>query len=73
MPTIEEAAGGPVIASVSIRHDPMDVVDSVMFHEPIDEIIISQARHPVERWFHVDLAHRLAHLKLPISTVDQSS
>jgi hypothetical protein len=69
LPDIEEAAGGPVIASVSIRHDPMDVVDAVMFHEPIDEIIVSQARHPVERWFHVDLPHRLAHLKLPITVV----
>ena len=27
LPDIEQAAGGPVIASVSIRHDPMDVVD----------------------------------------------
>jgi hypothetical protein len=72
MPAIEDAAGGPVIASVSIRHDPMDVIDAVMFHEPIDEIIMSQAPHPVERWFHVDLPHRLAHLKVPITTVDQT-
>jgi hypothetical protein len=72
LPDIEAAAGGPVIASVSIRHDPMDVVDAVMFHEPIDEIIVSQAPHPVERWFHVDFPHRLAHLKLPITVVDQA-
>ena len=70
LPAIEAAAGGPVIASVSIRHDPMDVVDAVIFHEPIDEIIVAQAPHPIERWFHVDLPHRLAHLKLPITTVD---
>lgn len=67
---IEDAAGGTVIASVSIRHDPMDVIDGVIYHEPIDEIILSQAPHPVERWFHVDLPHRLRHLKLPITTVD---
>ncbi|WP_228430915.1 hypothetical protein [Baekduia soli] len=72
LPDIEAAAGGPVIATVSIRHDPMDVVDAVMFHEPIDEIIVSQAPHPVERWFHVDLPHRLAHLKLPITVVDEA-
>lgn len=71
-PAIEAAAGGPVIASVSIRHDPMDVVDGVIYHEPIDEIILAQAPHPVERWFHVDLPHRLAHLKLPITTVAQA-
>jgi hypothetical protein len=72
LPDIEAAADGPVIASVSIRHDPMDVVDAVMFHEPIDEIIMSQAPHPVERWFHVDLPRRLAHLKLPITVVDEA-
>lgn len=72
LPEIEAAAGGPVIASVSIRHDPMDVVDAVMFHEPIDEIITSQAPHPVERWFHVDLPHRLTHLKIPITAVDEA-
>ncbi len=70
LPAIEAAAGGPVIASVSIRHDPMDVVDAVIFHEPIEEIIVAQAPHPIERWFHVDLPHRLAHLKLPVTTVD---
>jgi hypothetical protein len=72
LPDIEAAAGGTVIASVSIRNDPMDVVDAVMFHEPIDEIIVSQPPHPVERWFHVDLPHRLAHLKLPITVIDEA-
>jgi hypothetical protein len=72
LPAIEEAAGSAVIASVSIRHDPMDVVDAVIYHEPIDEIIVSVARHPVQRWFHVDLPHRLAHLKLPVTAVDEA-
>jgi hypothetical protein len=69
-PALEDAAGAPVIASVSIRHDPMDVVDAVIYHEPIDEIILAQPPHPVQRWFHVDLPHRLAHLKLPITSVE---
>ena len=73
LPTLEEAAGSSVIASVSIRHDPMDVVDSVISHEPVDEIILSQSAHPVQRWFHVDLPHRLAHLDLPITAVDAKS
>jgi hypothetical protein len=71
-PAFEAAAGGPVIASVSIRHDPMDVVEGVIYHEPVDEIILAQAPHPVERWFHVDMPHRLAHLKLPVTTVDRA-
>lgn len=48
----------------------MDVVAAVIVHEPIDEIILAQVPHPLERWFHVDLRHRLAHLRLPITTVD---
>jgi hypothetical protein len=70
LPAIEDAVGAPVIASVSIRHDPMDVVDGVIYNEPIDEIILSQPPHPVQRWFHVDLPHRLAHFNLPITTVE---
>lgn len=70
LPAIEAAAGGAVIASVSIRHDPMDVIDAVIYHEPIDEIILWQTPHTIQRWFHVDMPHRLAHLKLPLTVVD---
>src|SRR4051794_21272821 len=30
LPLLERAAGGPVIGSVSIRHDPMDAVEETM-------------------------------------------
>lgn len=72
LPEIEAAAGGRVIGSVSIRHDPMDVVEETMRAEPIQEIIISQPPHRVERWLHVDMPHRLAHLGIPITSVDET-
>ncbi len=37
--------------------------------EPFDEIIVSVAPHTIERWLHVDLAHRVIHLGLPVTTV----
>ena len=72
LPEIEEAAGSHVIGSVSIRHDPMDAIEEILFSEPIDEIILSVVSHGVARWLHQDLQHRLAHFKLPITTAENA-
>jgi hypothetical protein len=69
LPLIEEAAGQAVEGSVSIRHDPMDAIEETLREEPFDEIIIATAPHNVERWLHVDLPHRVAHLGLPVTEV----
>ena len=68
LPAIDEAAGSHVIGSVSIRHDPMDAIEEILFSEPIDEIILSVVGHGVARWLHQDLQHRLEHFGLPITT-----
>jgi hypothetical protein len=73
LPTVEAAAGGHVVASVSVRHDPMDAVEEVLFNEPVDEIILALADHPVSARLHQDLAHRLAHHGLPVTTVGQAA
>ena len=39
LPTLEADAGGEVIGSVSVRHDPMDAIEETMFNEPVDEIL----------------------------------
>ncbi|MCW2751271.1 MAG: hypothetical protein JWR83_2381 [Aeromicrobium sp.] len=70
LPAIQEAAGRHVIGSVSIRHDPMDAVEEILFSEPVDEIIVSVANHSLSRWIHQDLAHRLEHFGLPITVVE---
>jgi hypothetical protein len=69
LPLIEEAAGHAVEGLVSTRHDPMDAIEEALHDEPFDEIIIATAPHNVERWLHVDLPHRVAHLGLPVTAV----
>src|ERR1700712_5372609 len=32
---LEAVAGGRVLGSVSVRHDPMDAVEEILFNEPI--------------------------------------
>ena len=72
LPAIEDAAGGRVIGSVSIRHDPMDAIEEILFSEPVDEIILSVVGHGLSRWLHQDLQHRLQHFGLPVTTVEGS-
>jgi len=69
LPEFEAVAGGHVIGSVSIRNDPYDAVEELMFNEPVDEIIVSVSPHEISRRLHLDLPHRLTHLKLPVTTV----
>jgi hypothetical protein len=49
----------------------MAAIEELLHDEPFDEIIISVVPHGLERWLHVDLAHRLTHLGLPVTTVTE--
>ena len=69
LPLYEEAAGGPVDGSVSIRHDPMDAIEETLRAGTYDEIILSTLPKSVSRWLHIDLPHRVEHLGLPLTTV----
>jgi hypothetical protein len=69
LPKLEEAAGGPVIGTVSVRHDPMDAIEDVLFNEPIDEIVLSVTTHTIARWLHQDLQSRLQHHGIPVTTI----
>lgn len=69
LPVLESAAGGHVIGSVSVRHDPMDAVEEVLFSEPIDELMLHLAPHGLAHRLHQDLSDRLRHFGLPIQVV----
>ena len=69
LPDLEAAAGGPVIGSVSVRHDPMDAIEEVVYSEPVDEIMLAIPEHHISSWLHQDLAHRLRHFGLPVIVV----
>lgn len=73
LPVLEAAAGSRVFASVSVRHDPIDVVEEVLFSEPIDEIILAVTPHGYATRLHQDLPHRLAHFGLPVTAVPASA
>ncbi len=73
LPAIEAAARGPVIGSISIRHDAMDAIEETLHDEPFDEIIIATAPHHTEQRLHVDLPHRVEHLGLPVTTVTEAA
>jgi hypothetical protein len=74
LPRIQDAADGAVRGRVSVRHDAMAAIEEMLLDEPFDEIILSVVPHGLERWLHVDLAHRIAHLGLPLTIVrDESS
>ena len=69
LPGLEVAAGGAVIGSVSVRHDPMDAIEETMLSEPIDEIMLALPEHHVSSWLHQDLQRRLQHWSLPVTVV----
>ena len=69
LPTLEADAGGTVIGSVSVRHDPMDAIEETMYNEPVDELLIDVPTHHLASLLHQDLAHRLAHLHIPVITI----
>ena len=69
LPELDRAAGGQVVGSVSVQHDPMDTVEHVMHAEPIDEIMLAVHEHALTVRLHQDLQHRLGHLGVPVSVV----
>jgi hypothetical protein len=69
LPLIDEAAGQVVHGSVSSRHDPMDAIEEVLQAGDFHEIILSTPPHTISSRLHTDLAHRVAHLGLPLTTV----
>ena len=69
LPSLATAAGGHVVGSVSVQHDPMDAVEQVIHAEPVNEIILAVHEHGLAVRLHQDLEHRLGHLGLPVTSV----
>jgi hypothetical protein len=69
LPLLEAVAGGHVIGSVSVQHDPMDAIEQTLHNEPVDEIMLAVTEHALTVRLHQDLRHRLAHLGLPVTVL----
>jgi hypothetical protein len=72
LPAIQDAADDAVRGRMSVRHDAMAAIEETLRDEPFDEIMLSVAPHGLERRLHVDLAHRVAHLGLPVTVIIES-
>ncbi len=72
LPALRSAARGPIEILIG-GHDPVGAVsDAVNFHD-IDEVIVtSPSTRRVSRLLRVDLARRLEHLGLPVTSVEGS-
>jgi hypothetical protein len=72
LPALRSAARGPIEILIG-GHDPVAAVsDAVNFHD-IDEVIVtSPSTRRVSRLLRVDLARRLEHLGLPVTSVEST-
>lgn len=71
VPRMEAAAGGHrIIASVSVRHDPMDAIEETMASEPIEEVMLHIKERSLAKRLHQDLVHRLVHNGVAVQVVE---
>jgi hypothetical protein len=69
LPLLEAAAGGRVIGSVSVRHDPVEAIEETILTAPVDEIVLALPRAASRAWLHHDLPHRLQRFGVPVTAV----
>jgi uncharacterized membrane-anchored protein len=73
LPQLTEQAGSVVEGSVSPRHDPFDAIEEALHEGEFHEVILSTLPHQISRWLHADIPHRLAHLRVSVTTVTAAS
>lgn len=68
IPLLDAAAGSHVEGIVGAT-DPYEAVRQTLERETYDEVIVSTLPQRVSRWLHLDLAHRIARLGVPVTVV----
>ena len=68
IPLLDAAAGSHVEGVVGAT-DPYEAVRQTLARGKFDEIIISTLPARVSRWLHLDLAHRIEKLGVPVTVV----
>ena len=68
IPLLDRAAGSHVRGLVGAT-DPFEAVRETLERESFDEVIVSTLPKRVSRWLHLDLAHRIGRLGLPVTVV----
>ena len=67
-PLLDRAAGSHVHGIVGST-DPFEAVREALDRELFDEVIVSMLPARVSRWLHLDLAHRIGRLGLPVTVL----
>lgn len=68
IPLLDAAAGSHVQGIVGAT-DPYEAVRQTLEREKYDEVIVSTLPARVSRWLHLDLAHRIERLGMPVRVV----
>ncbi|MBK6973472.1 MAG: hypothetical protein IPH26_11195 [Sterolibacteriaceae bacterium] len=68
IPLLDAAAGSHVQGIIGAT-DPVEAVRDALERETYDEVIVSTMPERVSRWLHLDLAHRIGRLGVPVSVV----
>jgi hypothetical protein len=68
IPLLDRATGTDVRAVIGAT-DPFEAVQELFEQERFDEVIVSTLPHRVSRWLHLDLAHRIERLGVPVTVV----
>jgi hypothetical protein len=68
IPLLDAAAGSHVEGIVGAT-DPYEAVRQTLERDTYDEVIVSTLPARISRWLHLDLAHRIERLGVPVSVV----
>ena len=68
IPLLDVAAGSHVQGIVGAT-DPYEAVRQTLERDTYDEVIVSTLPARISRWLHLDLAHRIERLGVPVSVV----
>jgi len=68
IPLLDRAAGSHVHGVIGVT-DPCEAVRELFERERFDEVIVSMLPERISRWLHLDLAHRIQRLGVPVSVI----
>jgi hypothetical protein len=73
LPIVEASCGVQAEGFVAVAHDPMDAIEQSLREDRFDEIMVAMAQHGgLTRRLHLDLPHRLAHLHVPVTVIEDA-
>lgn len=69
IPLLDDVAAGSHVQGIVGATDPYEAVRQTLERDTYDEVIVSTLPARISRWLHLDLAHRIERLGVPVSVV----